>query len=132
MSKKSKKVWAKLIANPGSGNISGRGELLEQVTRSLKAGVKVDVAVAKPHEAALPIARRAVKEGYKIIIAMGGDDTVEAVIRGMRAARRGWASSRRAQRMTSPRVWASPRSASGLRLNCRWSLSQTRSGPGQS
>ena len=84
MSKKSKKVRVKLIANPGSGTGSGRGELLEQVTRCLKEhGVKVDVAVAKPHEAALPIARRAVKEGYKIIIAMGGDDTVEAVIRGM-------------------------------------------------
>jgi diacylglycerol kinase (ATP) len=84
MSKKNKKVWAKLIVNPGSGTGSGRGELLDQVVRSLKGhGVKVDVAVAKPHEAAVPIARRAVKEGYKIIIAMGGDDTVEAVIRGM-------------------------------------------------
>ena len=84
MSKKNKKVWAKLIANPGSGTGSGRGELLEQVIRSLKGhGVKVDVAVATPHEAAVPIARRAVKEGYKVIIAMGGDDTVEAVIRGM-------------------------------------------------
>jgi diacylglycerol kinase (ATP) len=84
MSKKNKKVYAKLIANPGSGNVSGRGQLLEQVTRCLKEqGVKVDVAVAKPHEAALPIARRAVKEGYKIIIAMGGDDTVEAIIRGI-------------------------------------------------
>ncbi len=84
MSKKSKKVCAKLIANPGSGTVAGRGQLLEQVTRCLKAhGVKVDVAVAKPHEAALPIARRAVKKGYKIIIAMGGDDTVEAIIRGI-------------------------------------------------
>ena len=36
MSKKSKTVCAKLIANPGSGNVSGRGELLEQVTRCLK------------------------------------------------------------------------------------------------
>ena len=84
MSKKSKKVHAKLIANPGSGNAADRGQLLEQVTRCLQEqGVKVDVAVAKPHEAALPIARRAVKEGYKIIIAMGGDDTVEAIIRGI-------------------------------------------------
>src|SRR5512143_4165765 len=84
MSHKDKKVYAKLIANPGSGNASGRGQLLEQVTRSLKdQGVKVDVAVAKPHEAALPIARRAVKEGYQIIIAMGGDGTVEAIIRGI-------------------------------------------------
>lgn len=84
MSKKNKKVRVKLIANPGSGTGAGRGQLLEQVTRSLKAhGLKVNVAIAKPHEAALPIARRAVKDGYKIIVAMGGDDTVEAIIRGM-------------------------------------------------
>jgi len=85
MSKKSKQIYAKLIANPGSGTtVAGRGELLEQVTRCLKEhGIKVNVAVAKPHEAALPIAQRAVKEGYKIIIAMGGDDTIEAIIRGI-------------------------------------------------
>ena len=84
MSKKIKTVRAKLIANPGSGTVSGRGKLLEQVTRSLKKmGVKVDVAVAKPKEKAIPIARKAVKDGYKVIIAMGGDDTVEAIIRGI-------------------------------------------------
>jgi diacylglycerol kinase (ATP) len=84
MSKKNKTVYAKLIANPGSGNVSGRGKLLEQVTRYLKdQGIKVDVAVAKPKEEAIPIARRAVKEGYKVIIAMGGDDTIEAIIRGI-------------------------------------------------
>jgi diacylglycerol kinase (ATP) len=84
MSKKSKTVYAKLIANPGSGTVVGRGKLLEQVTRYLKdQGVKVDVAVAKPKEEAIPIARRAVKDGYKLIIAMGGDDTIEAIIRGI-------------------------------------------------
>ncbi len=47
MSKKRKNVSAKLIANPGSGNVSGRGELLEQVTRSLMdMGLEVDVAVS--------------------------------------------------------------------------------------
>jgi diacylglycerol kinase (ATP) len=84
MSKKSKNVCAKLIANPGSGDAASRGKLLEQVTRCLKdQGIEVDVAVAKPKEEAIPIARRAVKDGYKIIIAMGGDDTVEAIIRGI-------------------------------------------------
>ena len=84
MSKKNKMVSAKLIANPGSGNVSGRGKLLEQVTRSLlERGIKVDVAVAKPKEKAIPIARQAVKDGYKLIIAMGGDDTIEAIIRGI-------------------------------------------------
>ena len=84
MSKKDKKIHAKLIANPGSGKESSRGKLLEQVTNTLKKmGVKVDVAVAKPKEKAIPIARQAVKDGYKVIIAMGGDDTIEAIIRGM-------------------------------------------------
>ncbi len=83
MSKK-KSDRAKLIFNPGSGADPGRSKLLEQVTRCLKNnGVKVDVAVAKPHEKAIPIARRAVKNGYKVVIAMGGDDTIEAVIRGI-------------------------------------------------
>jgi len=84
MPKKSKTIRAKLIANPGSGNISGKSKLLEDVTRYLReAGVEVDVAVAKPKEEAIPIARRAVKDGYKLIIAMGGDGTTEAVIRGI-------------------------------------------------
>ena len=92
MHKKKKTIHAKLIANPGSGNGSNRGKLLEQVTRSLKdSGIKVDVAVAKPKEKAIPIARRAVKDGYKLIIAMGGDDTVEAIIRGIAGdPKRGW------------------------------------------
>jgi YegS/Rv2252/BmrU family lipid kinase len=84
MSKKSKNVCAKLIANPGSGDTASRGKLLEQVTRCLKdQGIEVDVAIAKPKEEAIPIARRAVKDGYKVIIAMGGDDTIEAIIRGV-------------------------------------------------
>jgi diacylglycerol kinase (ATP) len=84
MSKKAKTSRAKLIANPGSGDGSDRGPLLEQVTRCLTAhGLKVDVAVAKPKEKAIPIVRRAVKDGYRLIIAMGGDDTIEAIIRGL-------------------------------------------------
>ncbi len=84
MSKKSKTIRAKLIANPGSGDGSNRAQLLEQVVRSLKdKGIRVDVAIAKPKEKAIPVARKAVKDGYKLIIAVGGDDTIEAIIRGM-------------------------------------------------
>src|SRR4029450_2807235 len=84
MANKHKAVCAKLIANPGSGTSSSRTKLLAQVTRTLlNHGIDVDVAVAKPKEAAIPIAKKAVKDGYKIIIAMGGDDTIEAIIRGM-------------------------------------------------
>jgi diacylglycerol kinase (ATP) len=84
MSKKNKTIKAKLIANPGSGTSSDRGKLLEQVTHCLKDnGIDVDVAVAKPKERTIPITRKALKDGYKLIIAMGGDDTIEAIIRGM-------------------------------------------------
>lgn len=47
----------------------------------------MEVALAHPKNEAIPIARKAVKDGYKIIIAMGGDGTVGAVIRGMAGSR---------------------------------------------
>ena len=83
MSKKNKVVCAKLIANPGSGKMAGN-QLLQQVTRCLQdQGLKLDVVLACPNEKAAPIARQAVRDGYKVVIAMGGDDTVWAVIQGI-------------------------------------------------
>ena len=83
MSKKHKVVRAKLIANPGSGQMAGN-KLLQQVTRALQdQGLKLDIALAKPNEKAVPIARRAVRDGSEVVIAMGGDDTVWAVMQGI-------------------------------------------------
>src|SRR5512146_944835 len=82
MSKKNKRV--KLIANPGAGTPSELTKNLKFVTDYLKKkGLKVDVSFAKPKEEATPIARRAIKDGYQVVIAMGGDGTLEAVMRGM-------------------------------------------------
>jgi len=84
MSKKNKSMRVKLIANPGAGKASESDKNLKLVTGYLeKSGFKVDVALAKPKEEATPIARQAVKDGYKLVIAMGGDGTIEAVMRGM-------------------------------------------------
>lgn len=84
MPKKNKSIHAKLIVNPGAGKSSDSGENLKLVIGYLeKNGLKVDVALANPKEEATPIARRAVKDGYKIVIAMGGDGTIEAVMRGV-------------------------------------------------
>jgi diacylglycerol kinase (ATP) len=84
MSNKIKSKRALLIANPGSGKASSRTALIEEITGHLQAeGVKVDVAIAKPKEEAIPIARRAVKAGYGTVIALGGDDTVEAIMRAV-------------------------------------------------
>jgi len=84
MSKKNKPMRAKLIANPGAGDVSEAAARLEQVTAYLlDYGLKVDVALAKPKKEAIPIARKAVKDGYDVVIAMGGDGTIGAVIRGI-------------------------------------------------
>jgi YegS/Rv2252/BmrU family lipid kinase len=84
MSKKNKSSRAKLIFNPGAGKPGNEQNDLEQVTRTLQAhGIEVDVALAHPKEEATPIAKKAVKDGYEMIIAMGGDGTLEAVMSGM-------------------------------------------------
>ena len=84
MPKKKKTIWAKLIANPGAGDVLEAASKIEQVTCYLiDAGLKVDLALAKPKKEAIPIARKAIKDGYDVVIAMGGDGTLGAVIRGI-------------------------------------------------
>lgn len=84
MSKKEKVIHAKLIANPGAGKPEESPKQLELVTRLLQdRGIRVDVALAKPKEEATPLAKQAVKDGFDMVIAMGGDGTLEAVLRGM-------------------------------------------------
>lgn len=84
MSKKNKTIRVKLIANPDAGNVLEAASKIEQVTRHLMdAGLEVSVALAKPKKEAIPIARKAIKDGYDVIVAMGGDGTLGAVIRGI-------------------------------------------------
>src|SRR5450759_2657026 len=84
MSSKHKPTRVKLITNPNSGKALDAPSLLEQAVRCLSSyGIKVDVAFGSPQEESSIIARRAVKDGYKTVIARGGDGTVGAVIRGI-------------------------------------------------
>src|SRR5690349_2378810 len=84
MANNKKSGQVKLIANPGAGKILESPKLIEQVTQYLlDSGVNVDVALAHPAKAVVPIARKAAKNGYSTVIAMGGDGTISAVIRGM-------------------------------------------------
>jgi diacylglycerol kinase (ATP) len=76
--------YAKLIANPGAGKGTEVSRNLKLAVQCLEGlGMKVDVALAKPKEEATRIAEKAVNEGYKTVIAMGGDGTIEAVMRGL-------------------------------------------------
>lgn len=84
MSKKDKVVRAKLIVNPGAGDGSALDKKLKKIISYLEEdGIEVDVAFAAPKKEAISIARKAVKNGYDIVIAMGGDGTISAVIRGI-------------------------------------------------
>lgn len=84
MSKKHKYIRVKLIVNPGAGYASDAAGNLRLVIGYLEEnGLRVDVALAKPKDEAPLIARRANIDGYKIVIAMGGDGTIEAVMRGL-------------------------------------------------
>src|SRR6266542_470862 len=84
MSNDDKAHSAKLSVNPAAGDMHAATAKLEQVTRCLLGhGMNVDVALAQPTREAIPIAKKAVKKGYPIVIAMGGDGTIGAVIRGI-------------------------------------------------
>ena len=84
MSQKKKPIHAKLIANPGAGDLLTITSRIEQVRQYLSAeGLEVDLALAKPKAEATPIARKAVKDDYDVVIAMGGDGTLGAVISGI-------------------------------------------------
>jgi diacylglycerol kinase (ATP) len=84
MSKKDKVIRIKLLVNPGAGTSTEAASNLKLVKGYLKEyGFKADVTRAKPKAKATPLARKAVKDGYKIVVAMGGDGTVEAVMRGL-------------------------------------------------
>ena len=65
MGKKNKPIRVKLIANPGAGTVLDKAARIELVTRYLlDSGLKVDVALAHPKREAIPIAKRAVKDGF--------------------------------------------------------------------
>ena len=88
MSKKNKQLYAKLIANPGAGQVLKQASLIVDVAQYLMdRGLHVDVALARPTRNAARAAKKAVKDGYDIIIAMGGDGTIGGVIRGMVGAK---------------------------------------------
>jgi diacylglycerol kinase (ATP) len=84
MSNNDKSGRVKLIANPSSGDPSEATTQLAKVTRCLlDLGINVDVALAHPTKEAVAIAKKAVKNGYSTVIAMGGDGTISGVIRGI-------------------------------------------------
>jgi YegS/Rv2252/BmrU family lipid kinase len=78
---------AKLICNPTAGR--GRaGRLLPSVCAFLQSqGVKTDLALTKAGREATTLAAAAIGAGFPLVIAMGGDGTIQEVGEGMVNAR---------------------------------------------
>lgn len=74
---------AKLICNPTAGR--GRaGKLLPEVCAFLQSqGIETDVALTKAAREATTLAAEAVATGFPVVIAMGGDGTVQEVGEGL-------------------------------------------------
>jgi diacylglycerol kinase (ATP) len=75
---------AKLIYNPHAGGAADpTARLAEAVYGLEQQGLRVDVAVVSPAEQATAVASAAAERGYRLIVAMGGDGTIEAVARAL-------------------------------------------------
>jgi len=73
----------KLIVNPAAAN-GGVGKRWPQIHDFLRSqGADFDAELTKAPGHAIELARQAMEKGYKIIVAVGGDGTVNEVINGL-------------------------------------------------
>jgi len=71
-----------VIANPSAGRADG--STLQRLLAALRAhGLQPDVSMTAASGHATTLARRAVEEGRRYVIAVGGDGTVHEVVNGM-------------------------------------------------
>src|SRR5262245_2356662 len=82
---------ALLIHNPNAGNGGqGRRGLLDQARRIFASvGIQTDLAETKKAGDATEMAQRANAEGRQLVIACGGDGTVNEVVNGLAANQNG-------------------------------------------
>lgn len=73
----------KVVANSLAGR--GRGaEAIPVIKRCLDAsGVDYDMELTKSHGAAIDIARKAAQDGFDVVVACGGDGTINEVVNGI-------------------------------------------------
>jgi diacylglycerol kinase (ATP) len=82
---------ALLIHNPGAGSKGRmRGRVLDEARRIFsKAGVQVDLAETEGPGHATELARQATEESRQLVIACGGDGTLNEVVNGLATAQNG-------------------------------------------
>lgn len=74
-----------LLVNPVGGTVAkDHGEQVAGIWTALRAaGIWAEIVETKPDEPPHLVARRAVEEGFSMVIACGGDGTVGAVAKGL-------------------------------------------------
>ncbi len=78
---KKDKNQALFIYNPFAGSPADPDLRLQQAVRFLtESGLQVKVVIVKPKLVVRKVARKAVRSGYRLVIVMGGDGTIEAVL----------------------------------------------------
>lgn len=77
---KKKPVRAKLIFNPTAGDTeNSSGQLLEVVTHMRDENILPEVSILEPGKSFQPVIQRALKDGTRLIVASGGDGTIDSV-----------------------------------------------------
>jgi YegS/Rv2252/BmrU family lipid kinase len=74
---------AKLIVNPFAGGGRGKAILPKTVEKLKREGIEVDVHVSEVQGDVLKASKEAAERNYKLVIADGGDGTVNEVINGI-------------------------------------------------
>lgn len=75
---------ALLVANPAATTTTGRTR--EVLTRALSSELKVDVVTTDHRGHAAELGRQAMDDGIDVVVALGGDGTVNEVVNGLLAA----------------------------------------------
>lgn len=75
---------ARLVMNPVSGDTEPNPMKLPDIVSAMEAeNIRADIAFTKPDESPALIAKRAVDEGYDMVVVAGGDGTVSEVAKGL-------------------------------------------------
>ena len=78
---------AMLIYNSRAGNGVAAGKLVHVQELLQQAGVDFDLVITDSPGHAIPLARQAAEDGYAVVIAAGGDGTVNEVVNGLMQAK---------------------------------------------
>lgn len=74
-------VRALLLVNPAATTVSTRAQ--EVIARALTTELDLDVAETRYRGHAMALARHAVTQGYGLVVALGGDGTVNETVNGL-------------------------------------------------